>query len=410
MTKETSVKTNGSLIVICGYWPTEENPISGIFIVQQINALTRLGYQVTAILPITIGRRKVRPYSVAALGLNTSMITLMTVNLLRLPEKLSSLPGAIKLNTYLCGHMLTAKIRSLSGDRRFDGCIIHSPRYVGLSLPYWQNYVNGSSVVVMHGEEPFLTLPRNVRSAKPLFEVAVSSARAFVLVGSRLKSHARSLGIPKDKIVVIPNGTDLPDADTVSDKQRPVTEPRRILSVSNLVPLKGIDDNLRALAMISSKRPDLSWEYRVVGDGSYRPALEELVEELKISNMVKFIGRLSYADTMLEMNNADIFSLPSWNEAFGIVYLEAMGRMKPVIGCIENGAAEIVTDGEDGLLIKPRSVTQLAAALEQLIKDPQGCQEMGQRGRLKASLYSWEKNAQRMIDLLALPQSVNHEN
>lgn len=408
--QDIPLKVVGKLLVFGGYWPTVDNSISGIFVVQQVAALARLGYQVTVILPTTIGRSGARPCSVTNLGLNTSMVKLITVGVMRLPEKLSSLPGAIRLNVELCGRMLAAKIRSLSADARFDGCIIHAPRYVGLSLPWWKPYVHGSTVIVMHGEEPFLTRPRNVRSATPLFEVAASAALTFVLVGSRLKAHARSLGIPEAKIQVVPNGTDLPGADNVSVTQRPLTETRRILSVSNLVPLKGIDDNLRALAMVSGNRPDLAWEYRVIGDGSYRPALEALAEELHISDRVLFLGRLSYSDTMREMNDADIFSLPSWNEAFGIVYLEAMARKKPVIGCVENGAAEIVTDGEDGLLIPPRSVAHLAAALKRLIGDPQGCQDMGHRARRTAARYSWDKNAQRLIDLLAPMQPVKYEN
>jgi glycosyltransferase involved in cell wall biosynthesis len=408
MTRAISLK--GRLLVFSGYWPTAENSISGIFVVQQVAALSRLGYQVTVILPTTIGRGGARPYSVAAMGLDASMVKLIQIGVLRLPEKLSSLPGAIKLNVELCGRMLAAKISRLSAEMRFDGCIIHAPRYVGLSLPWWQRYVHGSTVIVMHGEEPFLTRPRNVRCAEPLFVVAANSASAFVLVGSRLKAHALSLGIPEAKIQVVPNGTDCPEADTVSDTQRPVSEPRRILSVSNLVPLKGIDDNLRALAMISNNRPDLAWEYRVVGDGSHRTELESLAEVLQISDRVQFLGRLSYSDTMREMNAADIFSLPSWNEAFGIVYLEAMSRMKPVIGCLENGAAEIVTDSENGLLIPPQSVIHLVAALERLIGDPKMCQEMGRSARRTASNYSWEKNAQRMIDLLAQLPPVTNEN
>lgn len=87
-----------------------------------------------------------------------------------------------------------------------------------------------------------------------------------------------------------------------------------------------------------------------------------------------------------------------------------MARIKPVIGCFENEAADIVTDGEDGLLRPPRSVEKLATALERLIGDPQRCKEMGRCAQRTAALYSWEKNAQRMIYLLALPQPVNHEN
>jgi len=103
---------------------------------------------------------------------------------------------------------------------------------------------------------------------------------------------------------------------------------------------------------------------------------------------------------MQAIADADIFALPSWGEAFGIVYLEAMARMRPVIGCLDNGAADIISDGVDGLLIPPHDEVALAQALGCLLSDPEQCRTMGTAGRQTAEQFTWHVNAAKMLELL----------
>ena len=121
---------------------------------------------------------------------------------------------------------------------------------------------------------------------------------------------------------------------------------------------------------------------------------------LGLSRRVTFLGRLSYEETMQEIAQADIFSMPSWAEAFGIVYLEAMARGRPAIGCVNNGAADIITDNEDGLLIGPRDVGALEAAIAHLLESPELCRRLGIAGRRTAERFSSDENARRMLALL----------
>jgi glycosyltransferase involved in cell wall biosynthesis len=268
-----------------------------------------------------------------------------------------------------------------------------------LSVPSWRSLIRGRVAVVDHGVDPFFT-HRNITRMRRRLDETAEAADVIVVVGQRLKAHALSLGLPEQKLHVVSNGTELPRRETVSFDQRPTHERRRIVSVSNLIPLKGIDDNLRALAAVFEKRPALKWEYRIVGDGSYRHELIKLASGLDLTNRVTFLGRLSYEATMREIAQADVFSLPSWAEAFGIVYLEAMARGRPAIGCVDNGAADIITDNEDGLLIMPRDVGALEAAIARLLESPELCSRLGVAGRRTAERFSWDENARRMLDLL----------
>jgi glycosyltransferase involved in cell wall biosynthesis len=284
----------------------------------------------------------------------------------------------------------------------FAGCIIHGERYTGLAVTWWRRYIRGSVCQVVHGVDPFLTQVSNTKRALNLFRDAGRACDAVILVGRPLSAHAVSIGLPADRLHVVANGTDLPLLAASADAQRTLDELRRVISVSNLIELKGIDDNLRALAQIAMRRPDLAWEYRVVGDGIERLRLETLAQELGIADKVHFLGRIPYCETMREVAEADIFSLPSWGEAFGIVYLEAMARMRPVIGCLANGAEDIITHDHDGLLVTPHSVAELSNALERLIASPELSQQLGRNARITAEGYSWDRNAQRMLELLGI--------
>jgi glycosyltransferase involved in cell wall biosynthesis len=178
-----------------------------------------------------------------------------------------------------------------------------------------------------------------------------------------------------------------------------------VLSVSNLDKLKGIDLNLKALAQVRREYPALDWEYQIIGDGAERKSLERLAKDLAIADRVIFRGRLSHADTLTEIANCDIFSLPSWGENFGIVYLEAMGRGRPVIGCRGWGAAEMVRDGIDGVLVEPRDQVSLQAALAKLLIDPNASKSLGMAAGDRARGFSWGQNVQRYLDLFAMAGS-----
>ena len=104
-----------------------------------------------------------------------------------------------------------------------------------------------------------------------------------------------------------------------------------ILSVSYLITRKAIDFNLRAIAQLKYKYPNL--KYLIIGDGPEKNHLKSLSKNLGINQMVEFLGQLSNKKVMEYMAETDIFSLPSWDEAFGVVYIEAMAQGKPVIGC-----------------------------------------------------------------------------
>ena len=390
-----------NIAIITSYWPSKRNQISGIFVAQQADAIARSGAKVTVFRDRAIGRFEPELLSMSDLGFPNSRVDIKHYPVLRLPEKLSFIPGFVNFNTRLYGffiHKYILKVLDIKGP--IEGAVVHGLRYGGFSLPFWRKLIKGNIIPVCHGVDPFLIESSSFENCAYLTQKMVKASERVVLVGNALKDHARSLNIPQNRICVVPNGCNLPKPDSVSDSQRPLHSKRRLISVSNLVSLKGIDFNLRALARIQVECPKLDWEYIIIGDGPSREHLRKLSVSLGVFARVRFLGRLPYEETMNQICTADVFSLPSWGEAFGIVYLEAMARVRPVIGCLQNGAEDIITHNKEGLLVNPKDEEALTEALKTLLTDPELCRVMGNLGRQTSKRFSWDANARTLIDLL----------
>jgi phosphatidylinositol alpha-mannosyltransferase len=113
---------------------------------------------------------------------------------------------------------------------------------------------------------------------------------------------------------------------------------------------------------------------------------------------VVFAGYVSYEDLPRYYKSADIFCAPAtgW-ESFGMVLLEAMATGKPIVASDIPGYAGLVTHGVEGLLVKPRDERALMSALLNLLNDKSMREKMGEKGKLKASDYSWEVVAQKVM-------------
>lgn len=376
------------LLIVSGFWPTRGNPITGVFVQQQVKAFVELGCECVVLVPQLLRSwQHGRPYRQVYFG--SPVFSPIAPDI---PQALSGGATAVLLNIKSSAASITMSAWRLGLRRGFDGVLIHDVRYAGLAYPDWRKSIRGTSILTIHGVDPFLAARAKKIWMTERLSATWQALDAVTLVGSPLHRYAENLGVPKQKCTVVANGTDLPT--DYSTHQRALTERRRIVSVSNLVKLKGIDLNLRALAEIRSHNPGLIWDYHVVGDGPERSSLERLASSLGLTDRVRFFGRLDHENTLYQIAQADIFSLPSWGENFGIVYLEAMARGRPVIGCHGWGAADIFLDGREGALVEPHCVDSLQLALYRLLCNPEECTAMGERGRETAQRFSWRANAE----------------
>ncbi|MCS7137354.1 MAG: glycosyltransferase family 4 protein [Candidatus Caldarchaeum sp.] len=154
-----------------------------------------------------------------------------------------------------------------------------------------------------------------------------------------------------------------------------------VLTVCRLVPEKGVQTLLQAMALLKDDAPDMC--VVVVGEGPYRNHLEKLASELDLTNRVQFVGYVPNQQIGRYFSAADCFVLASLEETFPFALLEAMVYGLPVVSSRTWGPSEIVVEGETGLLFNPGDAEALAHAIKRLYRDPEMMCRMGEAGRLR---------------------------
>lgn len=390
-----------NLLIVSGYWPSRDNPISGIFIVEQIRAFTELGHKVWVVVGQAIGRRK-ELLSLAELGLDEEAVVLLSPRFIRAPEKLSHHAFFFRQNIQNTGGYIARSIKQINASGiRLNGALVHGMRYSVPSAPIWKPRLNAPAVAMIHGVDPLLNeRPIDVSIVEQI-KSGLSHFDEVGIVGSFLREFLDTLGLDHERFRVLLNGTEIPSERTSGiDNPSDTKLPKRILSVSRLCDWKGVDDTLRALRQLRQVTGRTDWQLRVVGDGPEMAALKKLTVTLGIEGNVYFAGRLNRKATLAEFDQCDLFCLPSWAEAFGIVYLEAMARARPIIGCNNCGPADFVTSAHDGILVPMKSPSSVADALSMLWDDPDQLNAIGAAGRKTAEMLTWRRNAIQICDLL----------
>ena len=191
------------------------------------------------------------------------------------------------------------------------------------------------------------------------------------------------VGIPTEKLVVIPNGVDVtafvPDTTPKATDWRPTI----IGNVGRLEPVKGTRFLIEAFAQIADRFP--AQRVWLVGDGSERQNLEVQTQQLGITEQIQFLGVRGDVATLLPQ--MDIFVLPSHWEGMPNAVLEAMAAGLPVVATAVGGTTEVVVPGATGLLVPPAEPTALAQALTTLLQDPALCQRFGVAGRQRVEQH-----------------------
>jgi UDP-glucose:(heptosyl)LPS alpha-1,3-glucosyltransferase len=163
--------------------------------------------------------------------------------------------------------------------------------------------------------------------------------------------------------------------------------------VANNFRLKGLDCLIRALSLIDKNE----WKLIVVGKGTRR-RYEKTARELGIRENISFVGSTDHPETYF--GAMDLFVHPTFYDPFSNVVLEALSSGIPVVTTVYNGAAEILSEGEEGFIVSdPARPEELAEKIRRLFDD--GTREaMSRKARLLAERFSWEKNAQEFLEVI----------
>jgi hypothetical protein len=389
------------VLVISHLYPSTYNPVYGIFVHEQVKALQEKGAEVHVVSPV--------PWAPFPLNFLKSKWKAYS----QIPLKAQWEGVEVSYPRYLA--FPKAMFFASSGNRMLRGCeglieqifsvfpfeIIHAhvalpDGFAGMEIA--KKY-GKPLVVTLHGNEVYVTIDRSAACREKVRKV-LSFASKVVLVSDRFKNVlVEKLGHEFDsKLVVVGNGINpekLRSGKRLDELRERFANHRLLLTVGYLIERKAHKYVLLALKELSHKHPDL--KYIIIGSGPKEEELKSLVQQLKLEKKVVFLGLLDHQEVMNYMALSDIFVLPSWNESFGVVYIEAMAHSKPVIACQGEGIEGIVKDKETGCLVEPRNVESLTEALDYLLGHPEEIKAMGEKAqRLVLNNFTWAHNAVKM--------------
>lgn len=186
-------------------------------------------------------------------------------------------------------------------------------------------------------------------------------------------------GADPDTVHVHHVGID-PDRFRPDDRARD-SNTMTLLTVARLHEAKGLKYGILAAKALSIRLPDADVRYRIVGGGSLEGELRELIQKHDAGNIVTLCGPTDQTGVINELHSADVFLLPSLEEGFGRVLLEAQASELPVVASNVGGIPEAVSPNDSALLVPPRDTEAIVDRLERLANDPSACTTLGAAGR-----------------------------
>jgi len=354
------------VLTLTPFYPSECDDAAGCFVSEPLEWVAKLGVEnnVFAVQPIYRKRLRARRTAVPATWL-----------------RYFSLPGGFGLPT--AGAFVFARIvgrvRDLQRSQRIDLVHAHAPLPCGhaalllsaeLGLPY---------VVSVHGLDAFGTTQVSGRAGEWCRRISrrvYHSSRRVICVSERVREQVLEGVGGKCRTSVVYNGV---DSELFSPGSESSSEAPIVLTVGNLIPIKGHELLLRAARSLVVKFPALTLE--IIGDGPERSRLQALALQLQIRERVRFLGRQPRHQVAAAMQRCTLFALPSRYEGLGCVYLEAMASGKPVIGCRGQGIEEVIWHGENGCLVGVDDGEELANAVSTLLSNTSLRKSIADRGR-----------------------------
>jgi glycosyltransferase involved in cell wall biosynthesis len=223
----------------------------------------------------------------------------------------------------------------------------------------------------------------------------LGSSDRVIAVSNAVFDHGCALGVPRDKLSVVPNGVDGGSFHPAPYGRR--TGKRKVLSIGRLVPNKGIEFLIAAAPAVLA-RHDV--EFLVVGEGPRLEELDSLARRAGVRESFAFLGLVPSVGDLLRM--CDVFVRPSLTEGMPLTVLEAMACGIPVVATSVGGTPEVVHHGSTGLLCAPGDARSLAAGINAVLDDPQLANRLRDNGRAFVKEgHDWEEVARMTGDVYA---------
>ena len=303
---------------------------------------------------------------------------------------------------------LVRRIDRLADEIGADSVVLDPALPLGLIGPH----LSRPYQLLLHGAE--VTVPGRLPVTRWALRRVLEGAEKIIAFGGYPAAEAARASDRELPLTVIPCGIDNRRFRPLDEGERRAVRARYglhdgplVLSLSRLVPRKGMDVLIDASAELARRVPDL--QIAIGGTGRDRGRLEKRALDARAP--VTFLGRVPEEDLALVYGAADVYTMLCRNrwggleqEGFGIVFLEAAAAGVPQVAGSSGGAAEAVADGETGLVVDPTDVDVVVEALHRLLVDHELRQQMSVTGRARANaVFDYDRLAPRLAAAIEDP-------
>jgi len=238
-------------------------------------------------------------------------------------------------------------------------------------------------------------------------KIALKYSKAVLSVSEQLKEMAMDI-FQRPDIVVMPHGLENEkdievDLNNIRQEYDFLSQDRIILYVGQLNERKGLPYLIKAIKIVHKKIKNT--RLIIIGQGSEEKSLREMVRQKKLSEVVHFLGVRQHRAVLAYMNLADIFVLPSLEEPFGIVLVEAMSQGLSIVATQVQGIPGIVKDAINGFLVPPGNDRLLAEKIIFLLEHRNIAREMGEKNRKDSLRFHWDHLVNQYIEIYSHVQN-----
>jgi N-acetyl-alpha-D-glucosaminyl L-malate synthase BshA len=312
----------------------------------------------------------------------------------------------IKDNFRLITYLISLFFNLIIITRKYDINVIHAHSTIptGLIGVIVAKIMKKPVFITAHGMD--INNFKNSSFFKRLITFSLNNCNKAVAVSSDLAGKIISLGIDKDKIMVLRNAVDTDRFkplmnETLRNNYRIKDNDVLILFVGYLDTFKGVFELLNAFHDVNNKNKNT--KLMIIGEGPKEDELKKKAFKLGLNKLVVFTGKISPADIHEYYQSADIFVLPSHTDAGGppLVVLEAMACKLPVIGTAIGGIPEGIENDVNGFIVPPKNIDELTEKLETLVKDENLRKTFGINSlkKVRENSMTLGKKAEKLINL-----------
>jgi len=386
--RETDIGTHDRhrslhVLTITPFYPRARDGASGCFVAEPLTNLIGLGMRSTVFAVEALYRQKPEKSRSAP-----------EAQWFRYP----SLPGGLGLASAGFGLYLRLRgaVGALHKRNPIDLIHAHGALPCGHAAHLLSRRLKVPYVVSVHGLDAFSDLQVGGRAGASCARVSkrvYAGARRVIGISQHVCDAVRQGMDGGVALSAVYNGAD-------TDVFQPAEDagPQSLLTVGNLIPVKGHAIVVKALAAVLPEFPGLRWE--VIGDGPELNRVCELAATLGVVESILFRGRVGRREVAEAYGRCTVFVLPSRYEGLGCVYLEAMASGKVAIGCTGQGIEEVIRHGDDGWLVPPDGLAELIDGLRILLRDGARRKRIGAMARdTILQSFTLQHQAERLLNV-----------